>query len=911
MKMVKDNENTSAPNLDTPMMRQYFELKRKYPGMLLFFRLGDFYELFEDDAREVSALLGLTLTHRVTVPMCGVPYHAAESYINKLVRMRRRVAICDQMEDPKKAKGLVKRAITRIVTPATNLDDEQTQKQGHNFLAAVYLLKAKGRETYGAAFLDVATGSFEMTELKSQEELLDELKRQTPTEILYAEGEESLWAEPLAALSFALSMPIDNLYFDDGYNVLVSHFGVASLAGFGCEDKACGVMCAGAALRYVKEKFVMADLDHIMSLRTYEKTKFMRLSDHTRRNLELVRSLRENSAEGTLLSVLDETKTPMGARLLRTWLLAPLLDKTEIERRYDALELLMSRQGELCALKEELKNFGDLEKLVSKLSTGYGTPRDLLGLRYALRQLPKLKELLGQALLEAEAEELVERAGKDVLLRDIFEKLRPDPELTDTLDRALSDDPPLRLQDGGIIKDGFDSELDEIRRFSKDGRDLILEMQSKEAERTGIKKLKVGYTKVFGYYIEVTKSNLDLVPDNYIRKQTVVNGERFITPELKELESKLLHAEEQSLEREAKIFQDLRQAVLEKHRFIQESADAVARLDVLLNIAWISLQRDYRRPKICEDDRLVIKAGRHPVVERLLSDKRFVPNDTHLNTTSDQIMLITGPNMAGKSTYIRQVALLVLMAQSGFFIPADSAEIGLADQIFTRVGASDELSRGQSTFMVEMTETANILHNATPRSLIILDEIGRGTSTYDGLAIAWAVVDYLHSEAKVKARTLFATHYHELIRLESLLPGVVNYNVAVWEDGKTVSFLHEIVRGGTNRSYGIHVAKLAGLPAPVVERAEELLESFERGRNVRNAEPALPETPDAQPPAEEEVSVKARPEETEKEKESPDAPAPEEAGETVEAPPEDAERSAFEEELKKDEPGTVSQLELF
>lgn len=913
--MSKESENNSASyNLDTPMMRQYFDLKRRYPNMLLFFRLGDFYELFEDDAREVSALLGLTLTHRASVPMCGVPYHAAESYINKLVRMRRRVAICDQMEDPKKAKGLVKREITRIVTPSTNLDDDVAQKEGHNFLGAIYLLKAKGREIYGAAFLDVATGSFEMTELPSREELLEELKRQAPTEILFPEEQEAVWKEFLSGFSFALAMPIDGIYFDDGCNVLLSHFSVASLAGFGCEDRTCGVMCAGAALRYVKENFTMTSLSHIMGLRFYEKTNFMRLSDHTRRNLELVRSLRENSTEGTLLSVLDETKTPMGSRLLRTWLLAPLLDKGEIEKRYDALELLMSRQGELSSLKEELKNFGDLEKLVSRLSTGYGTPRDLLGLRYCLHQLPKLKELLGQALNEAGRQELFECPERKVLLEDVFEKLKPDAELTDLLDRALADDPPLRLQDGGIIKEGFDPELDELRKLSRDGRGFILELQTKEAERTGIKKLKVGYTKVFGYYIEVTKPNLHLVPDNYIRKQTVVNGERFITPELKEMESRILHAEEQSLERETKLFQDLRQEVMQKHSSIQESAAAVARLDVLQNIAWISLQRDYRRPKIFEDDRLVIKAGRHPVVERLLSDKRFVPNDTFLNCSSDQIMLITGPNMAGKSTYIRQVALLVLMAQSGCFIPAESAEIGLADQIFTRVGASDELSRGQSTFMVEMTETANILHNATPKSLIILDEIGRGTSTYDGLAIAWAVVDYLNSEAKVKARTLFATHYHELIRLESLLPGVVNYNVAVWEDGQSVSFLHEIVRGGTNRSYGIHVAKLAGLPAPVVERATALLESFESRRGDRGLEPAAPEAPEANPAAipEENQSQPASAGEPEEAAAEPTIVRQTEQKKVDEdAPAEDPESLAFGEEIEKDEPRTVSQLELF
>lgn len=833
--MKMEEKKTELNVNETPMMRQYFELKRKYPGMLLFFRLGDFYELFDSDAREVSALLGLTLTHRSNMPMCGVPYHAAEGYINKLVKMRRRIAVCDQMEDPKKAKGLVKREITRIVTPSTNLDDEQALEAGNNFLAAVNCLKLKGRIVYGAAFLDVATGSFEMTEAASLEEVREEIRRRRPTEILYPEGQESIFREALEDFSFALTMPQDDLFFDDGYNVLLAHFKVASLLGFGCEDKTCGVMCAGCALRYVKENFAKLPLDHIMGLRYYERSNFMILSEHTRRNLELVRSLRENDTSGTLFSVLDETETPMGSRMLRSWLLAPLIKKAEIEARYDAIELFLARQMDITELKEELKNFGDLEKLVSRLSTGYGTPRDLLALRYCLDQLPKIRARVDALLAFSKECELLPGESRYALMEEIRDKLSPLPELADLLHRALNDDPPLRLQDGGIIKDGYDADLDASRELSSNARGYIANLQQREMERTGLKKLKIGYTKVFGYYIEISKSNLDAVPADYIRKQTVVNGERFITPELKELEEKILHAEEESLARESELFQELRQAVMAEHSAIQKSAEAVAYLDVIQNIAWLSLQRDYRRPAITEDLKLSIKGGRHPVVERLLPDKRFVPNDTSLDAEGDQIMLITGPNMAGKSTYIRQVALLVLMAQSGLFIPVSEASIGLTDQIFTRVGASDELSKGQSTFMVEMTETANILHNATKRSLIILDEIGRGTSTYDGLAIAWAVVDYLSSEEKVKARTLFATHYHELIKLESFMKGVVNYNVAVWEDGKEIVFLHEIVRGGTNRSYGIHVAKLAGLPAPVVRRAEQLLSELE-GQKLKEPE---------------------------------------------------------------------------
>ncbi len=835
-------------------MRQYMSVKKRYPDHILLFRMGDFYEMFLDDAIEASRLLNLTLTQRDKknkIPMCGVPYHAAEVYIGRLLQHKKRVAICDQVEDPKKAKGLVKRRVVRVVTPSTTFDERQLADRANNFLVALYARpggNSPSMSRTGFAVLDVTTGTFEVAELTGAEALRQELVRTQPREIIIPPDFPVDEWEMDSVFSQALVVPLEPVYFDDGRNVLLNHFRVLSLEGFGCEKMTFGVSAAGAALRYVQENLPESSLDHIRSLRVFNREHYLVLDDVSRRNLELTRALRDGSAAGTLLGALDETVTAMGARMLRQWINAPLLDVAEIAARQDALEALSQAQALMPKLQETLRGVMDIERLTSRLSTGYGNPRDLAGLRASLQLAPKLRELLGRVIKRADAEMLldgqimrdaarpsdVEKGGdtssssdSSDLLGDLLDDLSEVPELRDLLERAIVDDPPLKIQDGGIIRQGYSEELDELRSLSRSGKDWIAKLQLSESERTGIKSLKVGYNKVFGYYIEVTKPNLRLVPEEYIRKQTIANGERFVTPELKEMESRILHADERAHQLEYDLFQELRMRVAAENEALQKLARAVATLDVLQNLAWLALQRNFCRPVVNSSDSLHIVGGRHPVVERLLPEQQFVPNDTALNTIDAQIVVLTGPNMSGKSTYIRQVALLTLMAQMGSFIPAESATIGIVDRIFTRVGASDELTRGQSTFMVEMSETANILNNATPRSLIILDEIGRGTSTYDGLSIAWSVVEYIHNCPKVKAKTLFATHYHELVQLEHQLPGVVNYNVAVKEYKDEVVFLHEIVRGGTDRSYGIHVARLAGIPDTVIERAKTILEHLE------------------------------------------------------------------------------------
>jgi len=836
----------------TPMMRQYHAIKQQHPHAIVMFRLGDFYEMFHDDAVDAAKLLNLTLTRRGTqkgedVPMCGVPYHAAEVYIGRLLRHNRRIAICDQVEDPRAAKGIVKRAVTRVVTPGTTFDERQLSHAHNNYLAALYPLPSARPDApparIGIAVLDVTTGTFELCEVRSQEALRQELVRVQPREIVLPPHAPAAQWQAGELFARALAVPLDAVYFDDGRNTLLQHFGVMTLDGFGCEKMTCGVAAAGAALRYVRENLPAAGLEHIRSLRVFHREHHMVLDDVSRRNLELTQSLRDGSTAGTLLGTLDETATAMGARMLRHWIAAPLLDLAAIRARQDAIEALVHAQETVPRVQETLRGIGDIERLTSRLGTGYGTPRDLAGVRTALQAVPGLRALAEAVcarrraaalpLAHAEAHDQ-EPAGE--LLHQIAARLVAPPELLALLERALVDDPPLKLQDGGIIKTGYHAELDELRTLASSGKDWIAQLQLSESSRTGIKSLKVGYNKVFGYYLEVTKANLHLVPPEYIRKQTIANGERFITPDLKEMESRILNADERSRQLEHELFQELRLHVAAHNAALQDVAQAVATLDVLQNLAWIALRRNYCRPAMNAGDTLQITAGRHPVVECLLPDQQFVPNDTVLNTRDAQIMVLTGPNMSGKSTYIRQTALLALMAQMGSFIPASAAEIGVIDRIFTRVGASDELTRGQSTFMVEMAETANILNNATPRSLIILDEIGRGTSTYDGLAIAWSVVEYLHNCATVKAKTLFATHYHELVQLEHQLSGVVNYNVAVREYEDHVVFMHEIVKGGTDRSYGIHVARLAGIPAPVIVRARTILQHLEESRQERAVE---------------------------------------------------------------------------
>ena len=795
--------------------------------------MGDFYEMFQDDAIEASRLLNLTLTRRDkknNIPMCGIPYHAAEAYITKLLKFKKRIAICEQVEDPKKAKGIVKRQVVRVITPSTTFDERQLPDRANNFLVSIYV-RPKSDNRIGLAIIDVTTGAFELTELQDFDSLKQELTRIQPAEIVIPEYFSLELQQNILSDDSALVVQLDNLYFDDGKNVLLNHFNVLSLEGFGCDNLTHAVSAAGAAMKYVQENLPEASLGHIRSLRVFNKYNHLVLDNVSARNLELTRSMRDGSAKGTLLEALDNTVTTMGARMLRNWINAPLVEIERINKRHNAVESISLAQNTIQAVQETFRKVADIERLTSRLSTGYGNPRDLSSLRSSLQAVPILREQAEEIIaLESSQFLLPEEAENSTsasLLTEIKNNLTELPELKNLLETAVVDDPPLKLQDGGIIKEGYNEELDELRSLSKNGKNWIAKLQISESERTGIRSLKVGFNKVFGYYIEVTKPNLHLVPEDYIRKQTIANGERFITQDLKEMESRILNAEEKSKQLEFDLFQQLRLRVATENAELLKLANAIAEFDVLQNLAWIALQRNFCKPVINDSDKFEIIAGRHPVVELLLPSRQFVPNDCKLNTNDAQIIILTGPNMSGKSTYIRQVAILTIMAQMGSFIPAESATIGVVDRIFTRVGASDELTKGQSTFMVEMSETANILNNATPKSLIILDEIGRGTSTYDGLSIAWAVIEYLYNCPAVKAKTLFATHYHELVQLEEQLPGIVNYNVAVKEYEGKVVFLHEIVRGGTDRSYGIHVAQLAGIPDPVISRAKEILGHLE------------------------------------------------------------------------------------
>ena len=824
----------------TPMMKQFLDVKKQYPGTIVLFRMGDFYEMFNEDAIEAAAILNLTLTKRDkknNIPMCGVPHHAIESYIRRLIKSRKRVAICDQVEDPKKAKGIVKRAVTRVVTPSTTFDERQLSDRANNFLAAIYPNPiSKSKFKYGLAVLDVTTGTFEVAELSSKEELKQELVRIYPEEIIIPPhfSEDEWENEP--SYTNALVVPLDDIYFDDGRNVLLNHFNVLSLEGFGCEKMSCGVAAAGSALKYVQENLPVSSLNHINSLRIFTMKNHLVLDDVSRRNLELTRAMRDGTTAGTLLGVLDETATSMGGRMLRNWINSPLLEVKEILKRQNALEMISQAQFVIPKLKVKLKLVMDIERLTSRLSTGYGNPRDLAGLRNSLQSVPKLREFVSEIIQFYNSQNLVNDNDdkRSELLQELILELNELPQLSEILEKAIVDVPPLKINDGNIIKKGYNEELDDLKSLSFDGKDWIAKLQLAESERTGIKSLKIGFNKVFGYYIEVTKTNLQLVPEEYIRKQTISTGERYVTPELKEMESRILNADERSNKLEYDLFQELRMLVATENKGLQQLSNAISTLDVLQNFAWLALQRNYCRPIINDKNIMEIKGGRHPVVESILPEQQFVPNDTLLNVSDSQIMILTGPNMSGKSTYIRQVALLTLMAQMGSFIPAEKATIGVVDRIFTRVGASDELTRGQSTFMVEMSETANILNNATSKSLIILDEIGRGTSTYDGLSIAWSVIEYIHNCKFLKAKTLFATHYHELVQLEHQLTGVINYNVAVREYDNDVVFLHEIIRGGTDKSYGIHVAKLAGIPNSVIDRAKEILEQLESKSEVKS-----------------------------------------------------------------------------
>jgi len=819
----------------TPMMQQYRRLRGSIPvDTLLLFRLGDFYELFFEDAVEASALLNVALTKRNGVPMCGVPYHAAQAYIAKLIKAGRRVAICDQTSEPQPGK-IVSRDITQIVSAGTVSDLDLLEAKRANYLGAVYADSG----TFGFAYADLSTGEFRITQLKDRQSLLDEIARVSPAELLVSSEQKEQIGEIDRALEY------DSYAFlpEQAVFTLCEHLKVRSLDGFGCAQMPQAVAAAGAMVHYLKHS-LRRKIDHLTSLRCDASADYVLLDAATQTNLELVesRSVRDTS----LLAVLDRTVTPMGGRKLRAWILQPLRNLTELQCRQQMIADLLQEPDLLAALRIELKSIRDIERATGRLSQASGNARDLVALKTSLQQIPKLKR---------ELQKLIERiefgTGRDVSLpqpRDptrikedsadgseshpylnLAQRLQKNihelPEVTAKLEKALMDDPPLTLKEGGIFRDSYDADLDILRQASRDGKRWISQLQEREIAATGIKSLKVRYNSVFGYFIEVTKSHLMNVPAHYTRKQTTVGGERFITPELKEMEAKILGADERGRQLEYQLFVKLRDETLRELGLIQQTAEAIAVLDVICALAETARLFRYCRPTLNETLRLVIKDGRHPVLDQTLIEEKFVPNDTSLDGENLRLAIITGPNMAGKSTYIRQVALIVLVAQIGSFVPAESAEIGLVDRIFTRVGANDDLARGQSTFMVEMNETSNIVNNATERSLVILDEIGRGTSTFDGLSIAWSVAEFLHD--KIKARTLFATHYHELTKLAEDRPGICNFNVAVREWSEQIIFLRKIIPGGADKSYGIQVARLAGLPKGILDRAKEILAHLE------------------------------------------------------------------------------------
>jgi len=793
----------------TPMMAQYRRIKGELPkDALLLFRLGDFYEMFFDDAKDGAQLLNLSLTARNGVPMCGLPFHAANNYISRVLKAGRKVAICEQTEEAKPGK-LVNREVTQILSPGTHFDERMLVAERNNFLAAV---NPSGK-VFGLALVDLTTGDFMTTELENEAALLTELERLRPAEIIFPTEAVSLRDSLRGA--FQILSGYDDWTFapETAFFTVKEHFKVATLDGFGLKDKNAAIGAAGGALHYLTQS-LRRDVKHLTRITFYRRSDFLTLDYTTLRHLEILEPQHHDAPRNSsLYGALNRTTTPMGARLLRQWLSQPLAGVEPIRRRQEAVQTFLENTFGLDSFRQQLTNVRDLERTIGRLSSGSGNARDLVALRTALEQIPALKQTLAT----------VNSAGT-TLIADLNSQISESPDLVELISRAVVDEPPLPIKEGGMIRDGFDANLDELRNAQRGGKDWIAKLQADEIERTGISSLKVRFNSVFGYYIEVTKSNLDKVPPHYHRKQTVANGERFITPELKDMEGKILGAEERSVKLEYEIFQRVREEVLAQMNRIQQTASALAQLDVLGGFAETARLHNYCRPQVADEGVLQIRDGRHPVLEQQLVEERFVPNGVTF-TKELQIALITGPNMAGKSTYIRQVALLTLLAHTGSFVPAAEARIDLVDRIFTRIGASDDLARGQSTFMVEMTETANILNNATPRSLIVLDEIGRGTSTFDGLSLAWSIVEHLHNQ--VGAKTLFATHYHELTELSARLPRIKNFNVAVREWHDQIVFLRKIVEGGTDKSYGIQVARLAGVPKEVLERAKQILSNLE------------------------------------------------------------------------------------
>lgn len=802
----------------TPMMQQYLKMKEDYQDCILFYRLGDFYEMFFEDAIKASEELELTLTGKncglkERAPMCGVPYHSVEGYLNKLVEKGYKVAICEQVEDPKQTRGIVKREVIRIVTPGTNTNMQALDESKNNYIMSVAYLN----ERYGLSAADVTTGDYYVTEMETEQKLLDELNKFAPSEIICNEAFYMSGID-IEALHMQFNSRIASLeawYFADETvtDTLLAHFKVNSLEGLGLKDYPCGTVAAGALLKYLYET-QKNSLEHMSAIHPYTTGMFMVIDSSTRRNLELVETMREKQKRGSLLWVLDRTKTAMGARMLRSYVEQPLIEKSSIEQRFDAIAQLNANVIDREEIREYLRSIHDLERLITRVTYQTANPRDLISLRNSIKMIAPVKKILHDfdcALLGTVQNDLDD-------LQDIY----------DLIKHSIEEEAPVSVREGGILKNGFTEEIDQLREARTNGKTWLADVEKREREQTGIKNLKIKYNKIFGYYLEVTNSYKNMVPEHYVRRQTLANAERYITPELKELEDMILGAEDKLVAMEYEIFCEIRKKIASEVVRIQKTAKAVATLDVLASLATVAEENHYCRPKLNTSGTIDIREGRHPVVEKMIPHDMFITNDTYLDNGSRRISIITGPNMAGKSTYMRQTALIVILAQIGSFVPAKSADIGLTDRVFTRVGASDDLASGQSTFMVEMNEVANILRNATDKSLLILDEIGRGTSTFDGLSIAWAVVEHISNPKLLGAKTLFATHYHELTELEGKLDNVNNYCIAVKEKGDDIVFLRKIVKGGADKSYGIQVAKLAGVPESVIARAKEIVEELSK-----------------------------------------------------------------------------------
>ncbi len=809
----------------TPAMRQYYEAKEKHKDALIFFRMGDFYESFGDDAKIIAKELDITLTSRGRdkegddMPLAGIPYHAVDSYLPRLIKKGYKVAICEQLEDPKSAKGVVKRGVVRVITPGTVIDSSLVPDQSNNYLMSV---SGEGLE-FGLSFLDVSTGEFlttQFTDNNSFDRITSEAARMKPSECILPPslfGNKKL-TERLKNIGIALNkFDADAFEEKTARDLLLKHFGILTLEGMGCEKLGFAILASGAALEYARTT-QMRDLKHIQTMRTYFENESMVLDSITLRNLEIVQGIRSETA-GSLLSIIDRTKTPMGGRLLRKWLLSPLVSVDKITERLDAVDEIVKKTLLRYDLRQQLSRIRDIERLIGRIVYGNSNARDLIALKLSLAAIPEMTKSLKESDI------------KSGLLSGIMAKLGDYTDIIALLSRALVDDPPVSVREGGMIKEGYNEKLDELGELALHGKDWIAQMQQKERERTGIKSLKIGYNSVFGYYIEVTKANLSQVPSDYIRKQTTANGERFYTPELKEKEAMILSADEKRTALEFELFNEINSLIAGRSKELQVTAAATAELDSIASLAEVAVNNRYVRPELNNGCNILIRDGRHPVVERAISG--FVPNDTSMDCVENQFLLLTGPNMAGKSTYMRQTALIIIMAQMGSFVPASYASIGIVDRIFTRVGAFDDLASGQSTFMIEMIELANILNNATPKSLVLLDEIGRGTSTYDGYSIAKAVVEFIHNKDRMGVRSLFATHYHQLTTLEGTLKRVKNYHIAVKEEGNNLVFLRKIIPGATDKSYGIHVARLAGVPLKVTQRAREILKEVENGSVMR------------------------------------------------------------------------------